>query len=187
MMVVAVLLCGILLPVVFGEGVPTVTTDKPDYAPGETVILTGTNWQPGEAVHIFVNDDLGDTWSHDSDPDPVADEDGAFTYSFILPTWFVANYSVTATGETSGTATTTFTDVAIGTYDQCANDDGDGYGGDPGTCAWVNGNLNSNNSTYFEGDATVQRVWLTTICLAARTPSRSDMAQPRVANTRTTF
>ena len=26
---------------------------------------------------------------------------------------------------------------------------------------WINGNLQSNNSIYFEGDATVQRVWLT--------------------------
>ncbi len=32
--------------------------------------------------------------------------------------------------------------------------------GDTG-CRWINGNLQSNNSIYFEGDATVQRVWLT--------------------------
>lgn len=48
--------------------------------------------------------------------------------------------------------------VAIGTYDQCANDNGIGYP-DEG-CDWINGNLNSNNSAYQEGDATVQRLWL---------------------------
>src|SRR4029079_12788715 len=31
--------------------------------------------------------------------------------------------------------------------------------GDTG-CRWTNGNLQSNNSTYFEGDATPQRLWL---------------------------
>ena len=42
------------------------------------------------------------------------------------------------------------------------NDDGDGYAtGDTG-CRWINGNLlNANNSIYNEGDATVQRLWLT--------------------------
>src|SRR4029079_13509120 len=44
--------------------------------------------------------------------------------------------------------------------DQCSNDDGDGYDGDPGDCHWINGNLNGSNSTYPEGDATVQRLWL---------------------------
>jgi hypothetical protein len=49
----------------------------------------------------------------------------------------------------------------IGTYDQCSNDQGSGYtSGDTG-CRWINGNLQRNNSIYFEGDATVQRVWLT--------------------------
>src|SRR3990170_7872460 len=42
---------------------PTIQSDKPDYAPGEYVTLTGANWQPGEAVHLFVNDDFGSTWS----------------------------------------------------------------------------------------------------------------------------
>ena len=49
----------------------------------------------------------------------------------------------------------------IGTYDQCSNDLGEGYnsGKDLG-CRWIDGNLNSNNAIYFEGDSTVQRFWL---------------------------
>jgi hypothetical protein len=50
---------------------------------------------------------------------------------------------------------------SIGTYDQCSNDDGDGYSSGDTGCRWINGNLQSNNSTYVEGDATVQRLWLT--------------------------
>ena len=51
--------------------------------------------------------------------------------------------------------------LSIGTYDQCSNDDGDGYASGDTGCRWINGNLQSNNSTYTEGDATVQRLWLT--------------------------
>src|SRR5438270_1373536 len=88
----------------------TITSDKADYAPGATVTLTGASWASGEAVHIFVNDTVGNTWTLDSNPDPVADANGGFTYSFSLPNSFISSYTVTATGPTSGTATTTFTD-----------------------------------------------------------------------------
>src|SRR5262245_20145083 len=90
------------------QAAPTIVSDLADYPPGATVTLTGQNWQPGESVHIFVNDDVGQTWSHNSSPDPVADGNGSFTYSFQLPNWFVADYSVTATGAASGIARTTF-------------------------------------------------------------------------------
>jgi hypothetical protein len=142
-------------------GPPVITSDKADYAPGELVTLTGTNWANGESVHIVVNDTLGKTWQHTADV--VADDAGTFTDVFNLPEQFVSNYDVTATGPISGTATTTFTDAAIGGYDQCANDLGTGYPAndpDPG-CQWVGGNLNSNKATYKEGEALVERLWLT--------------------------
>jgi hypothetical protein len=87
---------------------PQVWSDKADYAPGETVTLSGANWAVGEAVHIRVNDDAGETWRRDVDV--VAGDDGTFTDQFNLPDWFVAQYTVTATGASSGTATWTFTD-----------------------------------------------------------------------------
>src|SRR5687767_12035146 len=43
-------------------GNPTISSDKGDYPPGGAVILTGSNWQPGEIVHIRVNDDAGESW-----------------------------------------------------------------------------------------------------------------------------
>src|SRR5215217_5179823 len=87
---------------------PTIQSNLPDYSPGDTVTLTGSNWQPGELVHINVNDDQTQAWSRDVDV--TADANGNITDQFPLPTTFAALYKVTATGPTSGTATTTFTD-----------------------------------------------------------------------------
>ena len=92
-------------------GPPTIASDKDDYAPGELVTLTGAGWQVGEHVHINVNDDEGASWQRDVDV--VANTDGHVTDSFTLPDWFVALYRVTATGETSGIASTSFTDARV--------------------------------------------------------------------------
>lgn len=136
----------------------TITTDQPDYPPGAVVTIMGAGWAAGEIVHIDVNDSVGQSWSYSSTPDVVVRDDGTFTHQFKLPDWFVANYGVVATGQTSGWASTTFTDLSIGTYDQCSNDKVTGYTSGDNGCRWINGNLQSNNSIYFEGDATVQRV-----------------------------
>src|SRR5215217_6704010 len=87
---------------------PTVQSDKADYPPGATVTLTGSNWQPGESVNIVVNDTYGATWQHTADV--TADSNGNITDQFQLPSTFVSDYDVTATGAQSGVATTTFTD-----------------------------------------------------------------------------
>src|SRR5215212_6785020 len=87
---------------------PTIQSDKADYAPGELVTLTGGNWQAGESVNIVVNDDAGQTWNRNVNV--TADASGNITDSFNLPDWFVATYSVTATGAQSGVATSSFTD-----------------------------------------------------------------------------
>jgi VCBS repeat-containing protein len=90
---------------------PTIQSDQADYPPGGTVTLTGSNWQAGESVHIYVNDDVGRTWSRDVDV--TADESGQIKDQFQLPDWFVANYSVKATGTSGAVATTTFTDASF--------------------------------------------------------------------------
>ena len=90
---------------------PTIQSDKADYKPGELVTLTGSGWQPGEVVHINVNDNQTQPWSRDVDV--TADASGNITDQFQLPTTFAALYNVTATGATSGTATTTFSDGNI--------------------------------------------------------------------------
>ena len=90
---------------------PTIASDLDDYPPGGLVTLTGTGWQPGESVHIYVNDDWGSTWSRHVDV--IADADGHIHDQFTLPDWFVALYTVVATGSQSGAATDTFTDGAV--------------------------------------------------------------------------
>jgi hypothetical protein len=87
---------------------PSISSDKADYAPGEHVVLRGTGWQPGEKVAVYVEDDENKTWFHNVDV--TADDMGGIIDEFDLPTWFVATYTVSATGAASGLATTTFTD-----------------------------------------------------------------------------
>ncbi|HET7272539.1 MAG TPA: hypothetical protein VFI90_15810, partial [Rubrobacter sp.] len=88
---------------------PTIQSDQADYPPGATVTLTGSNWQPGESVHISVNDTYGASWARNVDVN--ANANGEITDSFNLPEWFVSDYDVTATGTQSGTVRTTFTDA----------------------------------------------------------------------------
>src|SRR5262245_23758062 len=122
---------------------PSISTDQSDYTPGATVTLTGSGWQPGEAVHVEVNDASGGTWSYGTNV--TAGEGGGFTTQFQISTSSVASYLVTATGPSSGTATTTFTDKSA-ELSQCSNG---GVGKTPEPCRidatfknWVNGNQN---------------------------------------------
>ncbi|CAN5787704.1 hypothetical protein BH23CHL8_BH23CHL8_24570 [soil metagenome] len=87
---------------------PWIGSDRDDYAPGGYVILTSGDWQPGESVHLFVNDDEGRTWNRDVAV--TADDEGFFQDEFVLPPWFVATYTAVATGDFSGVARVTFAD-----------------------------------------------------------------------------
>src|SRR3954451_23730458 len=88
---------------------PTIASDKADYAPGSTVHLNGGNWQPGEAVSIFTNDTIGNTWSQTDSV--TADANGNIADDVFLPNYFISDYNVTATGAQSGMVTTSFTDA----------------------------------------------------------------------------
>jgi hypothetical protein len=88
---------------------PTIQSDKADYAPGELVTLTGSGWLPGESVNIVVNDYVGQTWNRNVNV--TADASGSISDSFNLPDWFVATYSVKATGASGAVATRSFTDA----------------------------------------------------------------------------
>src|SRR6266550_4074542 len=46
---------------------PSITSDKADYNPGATVTLTGAGWGPGQSVHIFVDDNVGQMWTYSTD------------------------------------------------------------------------------------------------------------------------
>jgi Fe-S cluster assembly iron-binding protein IscA len=140
------------------SGPPTIASDKDDYPAGATVILTGTNWQPGEPVRINVNDTIGQTWKRDVTV--TADSSGNVRDVFTLPTYFVSDYDVVATGASSGVATTTFTDAPPDLQNLWQCDPPTGYTPSTYTCAtagasgWVTGN---NDGPFLEGETVPYR------------------------------
>lgn len=61
---------------------PTLTTDKPIYAPGEVITLRGEDWAPGEPVTIVITaEGSGETTTLRA----VADSAGAFSLTATLP------------------------------------------------------------------------------------------------------
>ena len=92
----------------------TVTTDKLDYLPGETVQITGTGFLPGEKVSlliIHIEPNLA-LHLHEDMPDAEVDENGNFTSSwFVLEEDLNTTLYLTAVGQTSKLeAYTVFTD-----------------------------------------------------------------------------
>jgi len=70
-------------------GSPVVVTDKPDYGPTETVVISGTGFNCGEAISVLVTAPDGTTRSDDgtgaAGPDTVVTDDGgAFSLSYHL-------------------------------------------------------------------------------------------------------
>jgi hypothetical protein len=90
-----------------------IQTDKPEYAPGETVYVTGDGMAPGETVAVDIVYPDGSLAQHH---EVVADDAGNFSDSYVLPPPDAAvpgTYTVVATGQTSGIVFTTAFDDAI--------------------------------------------------------------------------
>lgn len=92
-------------------GFATVKTDANDYAPGTTVTITGTGWQPGETVTLS----LVESPNFDTHPvmTEVADASGNFVNTDFSPDAHDLNvrFFLTAVGSNSGLqAQNTFTD-----------------------------------------------------------------------------
>jgi hypothetical protein len=94
------------------ESEAVVWTDKDDYAPGETVVITGSGFLAGETIALTLQEDPE---VHDLRTfSVVADETGAFTFSEFAPEEhdLEVRFILTAEGQTSGRqAQTTFTDA----------------------------------------------------------------------------
>ncbi|ELS03018.1 conserved repeat protein, partial [Xenococcus sp. PCC 7305] len=123
------------------EALPIVETDKADYAPGETVVISGSNYAPNSTVEIQIADDLAAP-GDDGEADiyhPIlvtVDEYGVFTTDWTvpidnngtgsgIPDALNATLNLTATGDgvdgifetdDDQVAITTFTDAG-GAYD----------------------------------------------------------------------
>jgi hypothetical protein len=139
--------------------VPSTWTDKADYAPTEKVVVSGKNFLPNTQYSITISSTDEPAVTHNGTFTTTAE--GTFTYEYQLDGNYRPNYKVEVKdGSGAVVATTTFTD-SVSQYNQCANDTGSGYssGGKAG-CDWINGNLNKNNSAYYEGDSTPQRLYL---------------------------
>jgi hypothetical protein len=156
-----------------GEPPPvySISTDKAEYAPGETVIIQGSGYVPGRDYAILVHRIGGSTMVMDSDHNIVggwhtveAGPDGRFVYRYrlngILGLYQVNVYdthwdlSYWNDGVHEQLAGTTFIDgPPKADIDSCANG---GVGVPIGAqCiggAWVNGNLNATKAHYFEGE-----------------------------------
>ena len=50
---VAVFVAVGLVSSAWSVGEPTITSDRADYRPGDTVTLSGTNWQADSSVHVI--------------------------------------------------------------------------------------------------------------------------------------
>src|SRR6266480_3290553 len=117
-----------------GSNGATVTTDKPDYMPGETVVISGTGWTANQDVALNITDSNSvDRW------DVIVTADGAGNISnsdfVIQPEDVGLAFTLTATqGEV--TAWTQFTDV-VGA--------GTAMNGDPGGFE-IDGNLRASAS-----------------------------------------
>ncbi len=91
---------------------PTLTSDKPDYHPGERVTLTGGGWAPHEAVTIVMT--VVPATHGSVTLTSIADRKGRFANSdyVVQQSDSGVTFHVTATGMSSGlTALTTFTDT----------------------------------------------------------------------------
>src|SRR6266508_4227307 len=102
--------------VLFESSSATVTTDKTDYAPGDTVVITGSGWLPGETVTLNIHRDTNDP------PDTVlsaaADANGNISNSeYVVQNYDLGvSFLLTATGQSSGySAQTSFTDGNLDT------------------------------------------------------------------------
>jgi hypothetical protein len=93
------------------SGGALVKTDKADYAPGETVTITGSGWQANETVKLTLHmDPLRDA---DTELTATADGNGNFTNTDFAPGQYDVGvrFVLTAIGQASGRrAQTTFTD-----------------------------------------------------------------------------
>jgi hypothetical protein len=95
-------------------GFATVKTDKDDYAPGELVTMTGSGWQPGETVSLFLHEINNPDPHDDLTLTAVADGSGRILNRQFAPDEhdIGIRFYLTATGANSQ-AQTTFTDGVL--------------------------------------------------------------------------
>ena len=96
---------------VVGSTTASITTDKMDYAPGETAHISGRGFQPGEVVRLKIHEDPHTPQERGFDV--TADAEGNFSGDYLVMDYDLnMRFIAGARGLTSGrTAQTTFTDA----------------------------------------------------------------------------
>ena len=162
---------------------PEISTDKPDYAPGETVHISGTGFQAGDyALPVLRPDNSlvkGDGSFTPGWDIVTADAEGNFSYDYILNgivgTYEARAYPADWSGDWGADplASVTFTDAnPSADLDQCANDPFPSPSTDGCSASasdWVNGNLGESKAVYFEGDSIPYRMRFDNLSLGAHT------------------
>ncbi|HEX3235655.1 MAG TPA: YDG domain-containing protein [Gemmatimonadales bacterium] len=107
----------VVLATIAGEpsdpNIATVQTDREDYFPPDTVIVTGAGWEPGETVRLVIQEDASPSVHPEVSLTTVADDAGhILDQQFAIDSAAIGvRFTLTATGQTSGrTAQATFTD-----------------------------------------------------------------------------
>jgi hypothetical protein len=144
-----------------------VTTDKADYQPSETALVTGSGFAAATQYDVPVIRPDGSIVKGDGSFTPGWDSvltngSGGFSYSYqldgIAGTYELRVYLKPWSGDRAETplARTTFTDASID-FTQCQNDTNNDNVVD--TCVWSTGAINANNSVYNEADGVPQRLF----------------------------
>lgn len=143
---------------------PQLSTDQPDYSPGQTATIFGSFFQALQnlVLKIFGGSTADNTYT-ETTQNVTADSSGSFTTNYTLDNIFRPQYYVTAS-DSSGTqlAQTSFTDAPLSLdSQQCRN----GTAGSPNNClnlgggnGWVTGNANATQSHFKEGDTIPYRI-----------------------------
>ena len=120
------------------DGSATLTTDKADYFPTDTVLITGTGFTPNETYSLEITSDTGNFKFSDR---VTSDESGNLFYSYQLDGTYRPDYKAEIKNGDTIVATTTFTDSQED-YKHWSDVDTN----------WINGALNDTKSDYFEGE-----------------------------------
>lgn len=133
----------------------SISTDKTKYSVGEPMTISGVGFSSNTTITISIlrPDHVTDTLTTKSD------SNGSFSIVYSPP-GISGRYKITATdGVNSAKTATTEADAVSVVLDQCAqNDSANGHPLGLGNCNWIGSELNSGNSTLYEGIATEQQV-----------------------------
>lgn len=109
------------------EGSATLATDKADYAPTDTAIISGSGFNAGATYMLVITSE--DEPQTKTEAQVTAHENGTFTYAYQLDGIYRPNYKVEAKDSSGSTvAIITFTDSITYTY----VDDSAGVNDEPG-------------------------------------------------------